>query len=153
MRNLVLKMPPEVQEVIRITDTLIATVKEETSLIQNKKYKDAIGLQGEKAELLNAYAQAIAIMKSNPALKASLSPQEKQLLEDKVEELHHITILNEVTVTAAYETCQKIMLVVMDIAKKEQETNAPYSRAGTLYRPAAKAYTNHFGAVAVDRRF
>lgn len=153
MLNLAPKMPQEVQDVITITDRLIAIVKEETNLIQKKKYKDAVQLQEEKGELLNSYAQAIAIMKSNPSLKASLSPQEKKLLDDKVEELHQMTILNEVTITAAYETCQKIMVVVMDIAKKEQQTNAPYGRAGTLYRPVTKAYTSHFGAVAVDRRF
>lgn len=153
MLNLAPKMPQEVQDVINITDQLIAIVKEETNLIQKKKYKEAIGLQDEKGELLNSYAQAIAIMKSNPSLKASLSLHEKKLLEDKVEELHQISILNEVTITAAYETCQKIMVVVMDIAKKEQQTNSPYSRAGTLYRPVTKAYTNNFGAVAVDRRF
>lgn len=151
------KMPQAVEEVIKITDTLMncncqRRNKPDRSKRRNIR-KPSSFKGGAKGELLNAYAQAIAIMKSNPSLKDSLSPQEKKLLEDKVEELHQISIFNEVTITAAYETCQKIMLVVMDIAKKEQQTNAPYSRAGTLYRPASKAYTSHFGALAVDRRF
>ena len=153
MQNLAHRIPQEVQDVINITETLIKIVKEETHLIQKKKYKEAVQLQEQKGELLNSYAQAIAIMKSNPSLKASLSPNEKKLLEDKVEELHQMTILNEITITAAYDTCQKIMVVVMDIAKKEQQANASYSRAGTLYHPATKSYTSNFGAVAVDRRF
>ncbi|MEB3703038.1 hypothetical protein Bealeia1_00272 [Candidatus Bealeia paramacronuclearis] len=151
--SLTAKIPQEVQEVLNLTDTLIAIVKEETRLIQKRNYKEAVTFQNKKGELLNEYAQAIAIMKSNPSLKENLSSSEKKRLEDKAEELHQISILNEITITAAYETCQKIMVVVMDIAQKELKENAPYNRTGAFYKPITRAYSNSFGAISLDRRF
>ncbi|MFN4088616.1 MAG: hypothetical protein ACK4QW_06165 [Alphaproteobacteria bacterium] len=137
-----------VGELVILTSRLVDLMGREADLLKQGRILGVAALQTEKSQLVDAYAAAMADLRRQPALYASVAPALRDELVEATRKLHKAAGQNAIAIAAARDVNNRLMETVVKAATTEKARSRGY--ADTL-RPAALARREAV-SVAVDQR-
>jgi hypothetical protein len=121
-----------------IMDRLVETVEEETARVRAGKLRDAVALQGTKAELAKSYAAATARVKAAKTIVGQTLPHALDTLRRKHETFQALLKINMTVLATAHAVGEGIIRGVSgELVKKSAPST--YGATGRANAPSPKA--------------
>ncbi|MDB5601000.1 MAG: hypothetical protein JWN71_3044 [Xanthobacteraceae bacterium] len=143
--------PAEAEQLVghltEVMDALLGTVEEETKLVRSGKLRQAIRLEGAKADLTKLYIADIARIKASEGFISKLIPNTVQALRQRHDVFRALLQINLTVLATAHAVAEGIVRGVSgEMAKKAAPST--YGRTGVANAPARSAYQ----PIAVSRK-
>ncbi len=135
---------------IGVSEQLINVISEENSLLKDRKYNTAGGLQNEKARLSFAYENQIRVLRENPAVVASISPDQRILLNDLAARFDEAASENLHLLAAARHVNLRVLEAIRDAAIEQVTSTRGYSNPTNA--PIASKGNKEALSVTLDQR-
>lgn len=130
-----------------VMDALLGTVEEETKLVRAGKLRQAVRLEGAKADLTKLYVADIARFKASESSIATLIPNTMQALRQRHDVFRSLLQINLTVLATAHAVAEGIVRGVSgEMAKKAAPST--YGRNGIANAPGRTAYQ----PIAVSRK-
>jgi hypothetical protein len=138
-------------ELAIVTSRLVDLMDAEVACLRQGLARNLTGMQQEKLQLVAAYEAALAELRANPALFASIAPAFKEELVEASRRLERAIERNANALQAARDVNSRLMDSIVKAATADQVQTRGYGRTGLTARPAAPA-RNEAISIALDRR-
>lgn len=119
-----------IRQVIELVGDLTHIMNQEVGLLRSMRVRDFGKLQDRKLELVQAYEQQTAGLRSDPSFVEAMDPRLREELKDVVSRMHETMRENELAIGAARAANEKLAKAILDAVTSTQPEGTGYSRSG-----------------------
>ena len=146
------RFPPEIQRFMDLTYQINALMEQEIDYMRNHDNEKMEASQKRKDKLTGQYAVQMRLLDQKPELIRSLSRDAKDEFIAATRSLQSSAERNAQTIKSAYDTGQKIMMVMLEVAKQNNRNVDAYSGSGTMMPQFNKVYGHSPTPLTMDQR-
>lgn len=147
------KQHPEINRFLDITQQLTALMEQEMDYLRSDQQAELAASHQRKEKLTSQYAIQMNLLRNRPEIMKSLSDVQRDKVKDATESLNQASEQNARMLKAAYDTSEKIMHIMLQVAKQHNRDAETYNVSGTMANSYTPVYGHAPTPLTMDQRF